>query len=128
VAALEDIPYRKAVEVLSEGVEVSLEEDVRLQLELLDKKLSQGATKTDIAQTLLALGTRCRYYLESVEYAETEVEIVDKFYETIDNLILDFDFDAITECFMMLSNILRLRRDKFEQIRRANLQRQYQEQ
>lgn len=127
VAGLEEIPYRQAVEILSDGVEVSLEEDVRLQLELLDKRLLGGETKTAIGDKLLAIGTRCRYYLESVDHATSEVDIVDRFYEQLDQLVLNLDFDEVDECFDNLSPILRLRRDKFENIRRDALRQQLQE-
>ncbi len=128
VAGLEGISYKQAVQTLSDGVEVSLEEDVRLQLEFLDKKLSSENERASIAEKLLAIGTRCRYYLESVDYKDSEVGIVDRFYEELDRLVLDLDFDAVDECFENLSPILRLRRDKFECISRDALRKQYQEQ
>jgi DNA primase len=127
VAALEEVPYREAVEILGEGLEVSLEEDVRLQIDLLDKRLSHGGSTADMAQKLLTIGTRCRYYLESVDLAESEVTIVDKFYETLDSFILNLNFEAVDACFEILSSILRLRRDKFSRLHRKALEQQYQE-
>lgn len=119
VAGLDNIPYRKAVEILSEGVEVSLEEDVKLELELLDKRLSKSDTKLEIAQKLYAIGTQCRYYLEGVEYAESEVELVDGFFRELDQCLLDLDFDAVDVCFNYLRDVLCKRRDKFEMLREA---------
>ena len=127
VAALEGVAYRKAVEILGEGVEVSLEEDVRLQMELLNKRLSRGGNSEDIARKLLTIGTRCRYHLESVDQAESEVEIVDRFYEVLDGFILDLNFEAVDSCFDQISSILRLRQIKFSGIHKEALQKQYQE-
>jgi len=127
VAALEEVPYRKAVEILGEGVEVSLEEDVRLQIEFLEKRLSSGDSKADISQKLLTIGTRCRYYLESVDLAGSEVGIVDKFYNEIDSFVRNLDFESIDSCFDQISSILHLRQIKFSKIHKEELQRQYRE-
>lgn len=121
VAGLENIPYRKAVELLSEGVEVSLSEDVKIELELLDKRLSKTDTKFETAQKLYAISTQCRCYLEGVGYDEGEVHLMDTFLKEVDHCLLELDFDAIDDCYNHLRDILRLRRDKFEVLRREKM-------
>lgn len=121
VAGLENIPYRKAIEILSEGVEVSLSEDVKVELELLDKRLDQSDTKLEMAQKLYTVGTQCRCYLESVEHNKFETDLVDKFFAELDQRLLELDFDAIDSCYNYLRDVLRLRRDKFELLKREEM-------
>lgn len=120
VATLEGITYRQAVEVLGEGLEVSLGEDVKLQLELLDKKLSGASGRQEIAGKLYTIGTQCRYYLESVDYAESEVVLVDGFFSELDKSVLNLEFDALDSYTEHLSGILRQRREKYEALSREN--------
>jgi hypothetical protein len=119
VVGLENISYRGAVTLLGEGVEVSLEEDVKLQIELFGK-LIQNDIKDELAIKLLSISTRARYYLESVNYAKSELDIIDGFYAAVDQAVLDFDFETIDDYHNNLTDILRLRQDKFEQLERLD--------
>lgn len=114
VAGLEDIPYRKALELLSEDVEISILADCGVETEQLCKQTEQDMTKLDVAQKLYAIGTMCRYYLECVDYEEQEVKLVDKFNSVIDKYMANLEFDDIDACFLNLNKVIRARKDKFE--------------
>lgn len=124
VAALDSISNKRAIEILSDGMEIT--ED--LELELSDKRNYRQRSKDEIERwinlnlktlsTLPFLAEVCRAHLESVEMDDTECGIIDKFWEQIDKWISEYEFDELRDLGNVVPPMLMKRRENFEQEKR----------
>ena len=113
VAALEGISYREAIKVLSAGMEVSLAEDVELELELIDKMYAKSPER-QLSENMLSISSLCRSYLLGVKNDPTECQAFDKFFSVLDTAVRDVDFEVIEDALVCLPRILRLRKAKYK--------------
>lgn len=116
VAAIEQITVKKAINILSEGAEITDE----MEIELSENKMYREHTSEEYINlfgnlsTLRILSEICQVYLQNVNYEGHEVKIIDNFWERVDQWILDYDFEQLKDLYVYLPGILRYRRDKYE--------------
>lgn len=115
VSELEGISFRKAVDILSAGLEISLEDDIESQIELFDKQYSQSQPyNTELAVSMSAIASLGRLYLKSVPGKPSEKKMIDSIYESVDKDLLKYRFDLIDETAESMKRLLPLRREKIE--------------
>lgn len=127
---MENIPFRDALRRLSEDLDISIEENINFTIESLNKILSDVTSNPlsihfDISQKLLSISSLCRGYLESVIFDDDECGIMDRFWREVDKEILDFDFHGVDETLQHLPQILRLRRELYEDLSIEKQRQQY---
>lgn len=114
VAKLENIPFKTAVEKLSDGEVISDFDETKFILKKLEAQFSHPIDNLGISDALLIMSDYCRSYEESIERDKTEIENIDNLWKVVDDAILDCDFNAIKEFEPKLPLGLRNRRAIFE--------------
>lgn len=124
VSLMEGFGFKETVKKLSDGMEISAEEDVKYELKKLGKELYYRH-ENEFAQAAMSLGNQCRCYLESVNNDSVECELVDKFWKIIDSYISGCEFDKLEESLMYLSVVLEKRRQKVDAMKLEIKRKQY---
>lgn len=127
---MESISFKESLTRLSEGLDVTIEENIDYTLEglndmLTDTKFNPLSTTFDVPQKLLSISSLCRGYLESVDFNEDECGIMDRFWQEVDKEILNFDFQGVDETLEHLPEILQRRRELYENLKLEKLRKQY---
>lgn len=113
VSALENISYREAVKILSEGMEVSLAEDIQLELELIDKIYGKTPER-QLSENMMSISSLCLNYLAGVNNDPAECLVFDKFFAVLDAAVRDVEFEVIENALVYLPRVLRLRKAKYK--------------
>lgn len=119
VASLENISWKKAVELLSDGIEITIDGSINFSKEEVSKFQQEFANEesnllSGLEEAMTIISMHCKDYLETVNQNPEECEMVDKFYALIDKKMLDCEFDKIEEMSENLPIVLKMRLDKFE--------------
>lgn len=125
VAGMNSISYRQALKDLSDGYEISLEDEQRLAVEKTLHSCVKNMDSWDFSESLMQISMYCRSYLEGVNKDSLECEIIDRFYEAVDKDIASCNFDEINETVKFLVPNIRKRRDKYEKKKREQLIKKY---
>lgn len=113
VAYLENISFKEAIKQLSKDMDLTLNENIELQLSLLDRQYkSRKQYQTVLAELLLSISSMCRIYLNSVGGKQTEIDLIEKIYADLDKNILQYKYDDIEDTYLSLSRLLILRKEK----------------
>ncbi len=113
VSGMERIPFRKAVERLAEGLEITVDESINLDLQRI-AKLGLQRTNKEFSDVLMSVASLCRSYLESINYDSSEQCIIDRLFRQVDIDLSEYEFDKIEETLKNLPAILARRREKYE--------------
>lgn len=127
---MEGISFRDALKRLSNDLDISIEENIEFSLDGLNKVLlSAGGTPYtvhfDLPQKMLSISNLCRMYLDSVGYDYIECGIMEKFWEEIDGEVSRFDFSSVDDTLTHLPNVLRKRRETYEELKIEKQRKQY---
>jgi len=104
VSFLDNVPARKAIEKLSDGIEFSIKDEEKLlQADHIQHYLKiAGVPKTEkhdavaeLAKSMVGISNICNMFLESVDYDEKECDRMDKLWAIIDHSLQEFDFEKI---------------------------------
>lgn len=130
LAFMEGLTIGESIRRLSEGLDVSIEENISYTLEGVNKMLlsnegSPYVAQFDLPQKMMSISSLCRMYLKSVEFDSNECGIMDQFWAAVDDEIHRFDFTGVDETLSNLPEILRSRREKFEHLKVENERKQY---
>lgn len=122
VAKLEGISFRKAVEKLADGAEITEIDETQF---LLDKKWQQlfvhPLDAMGVSSSLLITSSFCRLYEDGVNHDPSEVERIDKFWSCVDECLLESDFNTLLDDIPpdKLRQWLKYQRDKYESDKQA---------
>ena len=105
---LEGIRYREALNQLGHGLSL-LQVDRLLEAMVELDKLFTPNEAQEIGYDLITLTRACRRYLERVDYMTSEVAVVEKVYDTIDDDITDFAFESLQETIKRVPKLLKRR-------------------
>lgn len=125
VAGMNGVSYRQALKDLSDGYEISLEDEQRLATEKSMNTCTKNFLIQDFSESLMKISMYCRSYLEGVDKDQEECEIIDKVYEMVDKDIASCNFDDIDETVEFLIPNIRKRRAKYEKKKRELLIKKY---
>ncbi len=98
VSFLDNMPVKKAIELLSDGFEFSLADEEKLAQEQMLKVVDErsGKSPTDeVSGTVMEVSGICQAFLRSVDNDQKEVERIDKVWEVVDASLRDYDFEKI---------------------------------
>lgn len=119
VSYMESISFRDAVKLLSDGMEITSEDEILSALNSFEKKYQENkqpfAPVQDLSFTLFSISSLCRSYLQSVDFNEAETVIIDKLWENVDSDLLNYKFEDIDETLQSLPRILQGRKTQFDQ-------------
>lgn len=93
VSFLDGISAREAIELLSDGMEFSIEDEHKLVTEEILKDLPDH--QQELSKVLLEISSICNGFLDGVSYDLAECDRIDKLWVIIDNSLRDFDFEKI---------------------------------
>lgn len=110
VSELEGIGYMEALTKLSEGMEITLEDGINVELERIQREFTTFGQETELQDTLMAISSICRNYLESVNHDPVECGIIDKIYASLDADIVNCEFENISETLTYLPMVIRDRK------------------
>ena len=125
VAGLEGISFRQAVEKLSDGMKIDLQENIELEIERISKNIIQGPEKLKLDEKLLSVSSLCFNYLLGVDNDPTECDAIDKLLASVDTDLLNCEFDSIDDTFVNLGSALNKRRKIFEKKKIQELREKY---
>lgn len=112
---LDNISFAESVSRLSEGLDVTVQENLDFILRDLDRFLENYYNKDfDFSKNLISISHLCYLYLKGVNFDESECGIIDKFFEELDMEISLFDWDEISSTLYHLPDILRTRREAYD--------------
>lgn len=112
VSFLNHISFSEALKRLSDGIIVPTEDEIKYIIDKIYKKTS-GNPVDCLYEDLFKISWQCLLYSQWSNFDYEEIKIVDKYYEFIDENILEGNFDVIEESLKYLSSNLCQRKIKF---------------
>lgn len=125
VSELEGISYRESVQLLSDGMEIGIDEDIDFKVDMSQKMIHKPEHDLEFSQALFSLSSMCRSYLYGVDNDTEEMRIIDQFWEEVDRSLLECDFDNFDSMVYHLPKMLHLRQQRFEQNKIAKMRASY---
>ena len=130
VSFMEGITLGESIRKLAEGLEITFLEDGKYSVDMMIKECSNPALspigpEMDLGIHMMSLSSLCRSYLESVEFNEVECGIIDKLWSIVDSDIANFEIESIEETLQNITEVLRVRREKFENLKLEKLRGEY---
>ncbi len=125
ISFMENISFREVVDRLSDGEEISTEEDLSMVFAGIDKDYKKIEPSLKLAETMLSINSLCSLYLRGVGHDDIECSIMDKMWSSVDRCLLDFNFDDIEEMLKHLPSMLNIRHRKYNKRQAAALKEQY---
>jgi hypothetical protein len=114
-AALDGIPFRDALNKLSEGLKFTHEDDVELDKLRGNKEWEVDRVIFPFADMLISISHRCYTYLRGVEFDPVEVTIIDQLYARIDGYLASGEVHEIEEVYHTLNKVLKIRKQKHKE-------------
>ena len=121
---MEGITTREAIKKLSEGVEISIEDEHSIASEIFRKGHEINPT-LEISRVLIELSNICNSFLSSVNYDENECARVDSLWKAVDDNLRDYDFESIENIRKAVGGIILKRKDKLREIEKQNRKNKY---
>lgn len=114
-AALEGISWKEALKRLSDGLDLSAQQNVQYDIEEFGRTLenNQYFADVDLLEAFSTISSYCTSYLAGVNNDPEEVLKVDQLYERLDKDLIDCEFDGINDTVRFLPEILCMRQEKF---------------
>lgn len=117
---MENISFTEALSKLSEDLDISPEENISYSIENINKDLLEFRTPftllMDLSQKMLSISSLTRLYLEGVNFDPGECGIIDKFWGEFDEEFSQFDFSAVDDTLRYLPQVLKSRREVYENL------------
>lgn len=118
VSGMESISTRQAIVKLSEGVDFTAQFSIEMTIDALNneyaRKQKRNTGSATLEDTIYSISSVCLSYLRGVDYNDSEVTIIDKFFKEVDQHIYNFDMMKLEEMLHYLPEMLLKRREKFE--------------
>jgi len=109
---LDGLSIGQAIRKLGGG-KVYTEDDRRLhEIEKISKIPDLGLHVYDISSIMILMSSKCRRFLEAVNYDPEECAVVDKFWAAIDHSIMVYSFDEFRKMLTNLKCMLYMRLKK----------------
>lgn len=120
VSYMEGISFREAAKKLSDGLDISIEQDFEFLLQAFDQEyyrpeLFPFSGSLSLAEVLLSISSLCYTYTESVNFDDGECGIIDQFLSQIDEDIDSYNYSSLRETLASLPEMLSRRREKYEE-------------
>ena len=114
-SALEGISWKEALKRLSDGLDLSAQQNLQYDIEEFGRTLenNQYFADVDLLEAFSTVSSYCVSYLAGVNNDPEEVLKVDKLYERMDKDLIDCEFDGINDTVRFLPEILCMRKEKF---------------
>lgn len=124
--ALEGIKFYEAVKKLYDGIELSLNDFLKHEQELLTSKLVGDEEtknhKKELANNLLDISSVCRSYLKSIDkYSDSEIPYIERLWKLVDTCLLNYDIEGIEEIKRRITPMLIERQNKIRQLRLSQI-------
>ncbi len=113
---LESIPVKKAIEKLSDGLEITILDNDKLDqqysLDFIDAQYLPPKSPTeDLARMLIEISDMCQNYLKGVQHDPEERERIEKLWSIIDLNLRDFEFEKIERVRQEIGPLLQSQRE-----------------
>lgn len=118
MAGMEHLSTKQVIMRLSDGLEMTEEGNLDIIIDSLNsaynKKPDENTGRIELENTVYSISSMCLSYLEGVKYKDTELDIIDKLYQEVDQYIYNYDIAQLEEMLHYLPDLLIKRREKIE--------------
>lgn len=114
VSFIEHISYSDAVNRLSDGSVIPTEDEIKYLIEKINKQFTNKNPIVELSKTFLKSSWQCLLYSQGINFDSEEIKIIDRYYNYIDEKIIEGDFNIAEESIGCLSDILIKRKTKYQ--------------